>query len=94
MENPHKEYGNNPAHAHSDNTGNDDFGTSDTTTGNGFSEAERASQDQHTGQEPAEYEGSRDLIDGYNINDQAHSQSSKADFIRTISNFHHNDGRE
>ncbi len=28
----------------------------------------------------------------YNINDQAHSQSSKEDFVKTVSNFEHSDG--
>lgn len=35
--------------------------------------------------------GSQDLIEKYNINDQAHSNSSKKDFIDTVSNFHHAD---
>ena len=94
MENRHRAYGNDSVHTLSDNTGNDAFDAPNTTTGSGYSEAEPASQDHRTGQEPAEHEGSSDLIDGYNINDQAHRQSGKADFVRTISNFHHNDGRE
>jgi len=28
----------------------------------------------------------------FNINDQAHSQSSKEDFFKTVSNFKHDDG--
>jgi len=30
----------------------------------------------------------------YNINDQAHSQSSKEDFVKTVSNFEHSDGTQ
>ena len=33
--------------------------------------------------------GSRKLVDEYNINDKAHSDSSEEDFIKTISNFKH-----
>ncbi len=44
-------------------------------------------------QDPKEipHQGSQDLIEKYNINDQAHSDSSKKDFIDTVSNFHHAD---
>lgn len=42
-------------------------------------------------QEEMPHKGSRDLIEKYNINDQAHSDSSKKDFIDTVSNFHHAD---
>jgi len=37
------------------------------------------------------HEGSEELIEKYNINDQAHSDSSAADFVRTVSEFHHAD---
>lgn len=37
------------------------------------------------------HKGSEELIDKYNINDQAHSDSSKDEFIDTVSNFHHSD---
>ena len=30
----------------------------------------------------------------YNVNDQAHSQSSKEDFVKTLSNFKHADGHD
>lgn len=33
--------------------------------------------------------GSRKLVDEYNTNDKAHSDSSEEDFIKTISNFKH-----
>lgn len=39
-----------------------------------------------------EHKGSGQLIDKYNINDQAHSDSSAADFIKTVSEFRHADG--
>lgn len=39
--------------------------------------------------QPGNHEGSEDLIKKYNINDQAHSNSSKEEFIKTTSNFHH-----
>ena len=76
------------------------FGTSDKgigenlTTGSGYSEAERASEDATKTDYPADpqHKGSRELIDKYNINDQAHSDSSKDDFVKTISNFKHADG--
>jgi hypothetical protein len=32
------------------------------------------------------------LSDHYNINDQAHRNSSPEDFAKTISNYHHTDG--
>lgn len=37
------------------------------------------------------HEGSEALIEKYNINDQAHSDSSTADFVKTVSEFHHAD---
>ena len=33
--------------------------------------------------------GSIELIEKYNVNDQAHSDSSKDDFVKTVSNFNH-----
>ena len=36
--------------------------------------------------------GSEALIEKYNINDQAHSDSSAKDFVKTVSGFHHADG--
>lgn len=66
----------------------------DETTGSGYSEAERASKDATNTDYPADvqHKGSKELIDKYNINDQAHSNSSKEDFIKTVSNFNHADG--
>ena len=66
----------------------------DETTGSGYSEAERASKDGTNSDYPAdlEHKGSRELIDKYNINDQAHSNSSKDDFVKTVSNNNHADG--
>jgi len=105
MEGPHKEYsendafdkekmkaeyGNDPASMASDNTGNNDFGASDTTTGSGYSDVERSFQDGSTS-ENADHPGRQELIDNYNINDQAHSDSDKENFVKTVSNFHHND---
>jgi hypothetical protein len=37
------------------------------------------------------HRGSEELIDKYNINDQAHSDSSAKDFVKTVSEFHHAD---
>lgn len=39
--------------------------------------------------QPGNHEGSEELIKKYNINDQAHSNSSQEEFIKTTSNFHH-----
>jgi len=33
--------------------------------------------------------GNEELAEKYNINDQAHLNSSKDDFVETVSNFHH-----
>lgn len=37
----------------------------------------------------AKKEGSQELVDKYNINDQAHEMSSSDDFVKTTSNFNH-----
>lgn len=37
------------------------------------------------------HRGSKELIDKYSINDQAHSDSSAEDFVKTVSEFHHAD---
>ena len=68
----------------------------DETTGSGLSEAERTSKDATNTDYPndLQHQGSRDLIDKYNINDQAHSDSSKDDFVKTISNYNHADGSD
>lgn len=41
--------------------------------------------------QPGNHDGSKELIEKYNINDQAFSNSSKKDFIKTVSNFKHSD---
>ena len=66
----------------------------DETTGSGYSEAERTTNDATNTDHPndPQHKGSRELIDKYNINDQAHSDSSKDDFVKTISNYNHADG--
>ena len=66
----------------------------DETTGSGLSEVERTSKDATNTDHPndPQHKGSRELIDKYNINDQAHSDSSKDDFIKTVSNATHADG--
>lgn len=81
------EYGNSPARMPADNSGNEDFGQSDKsgaaqTTGEGYSEIERSAK-----HEPDH--GRQFLIDKYNINDQAHSDSSLDDFVKTTSSFKH-----
>ncbi len=58
------------------------------TTGSGFSVAERAKQDGTNTEIPRSTE---ELVSKYNIDDQAHRDSSKSDFIETVSNFHHSD---
>lgn len=68
----------------------------DETTGSGYSEAERDTKDATNTDYPADpqHKGSRELIDKYNINDQAHSDSSKDDFVKTVSNSTHADGTD
>ena len=68
----------------------------DKTTGSGYPEAERDTKDATNTDYPADlhHKGSRELIDKYNINDQAHSNSSKDDFIKTISNSTHAEGTD
>ena len=39
-----------------------------------------------------DHQGNQELIDRYNINDRAHADSSKDDFIKTVSNARHSDG--
>jgi len=68
---------------------NDGFDNKE-TTGAGYSEGERNLQDSvnsDTGHHQGE--GAETLVDSYNINDKAHSNSSLDDFIKTTSNFHH-----
>ena len=68
----------------------------DETTGSGYSEAERTSKDATNTDHPndPQHKGSRELIDKYNINDQAHSNSSVEDFVQTISKSRHIDGTD
>lgn len=39
------------------------------------------------------HQGSQELIERYDINDQAHAKSSMDDFVATTSGFHHADER-
>ena len=66
---------------------NDTF-ESNSTTGSGLSQAERNVQD---GTNSDVNNGSEELVEKYNINDKAYSDSSKKDFVETTSNFHHAD---
>ena len=54
------------------------------STGMGFSQAERDAAG-------IDHKGSRYLVDKYNINDQAHEDSSLEDFVKTTSGFKHAD---
>ncbi|HEY0091321.1 MAG TPA: hypothetical protein VGB43_02450 [Flavobacterium sp.] len=58
------------------------------TTGSGLSQAERRNQD-GTNSSIIDHSGAGDLVDSFNINDKAHSDSSIDDFIPTKSNYHH-----
>jgi len=59
---------------------------------------EHGNQEQVFPDSPPENEGkgSKELVEKYNINDKAHSDSSKDDFVKTVSNFKHNseDGKK
>ncbi len=44
---------------------------------------------EHAEDDPNTHKGSKNLIENYNINDKAHADSSKKDFVKTVSNFHH-----
>lgn len=52
---------------------------------------EHGKQEQVFPDYPTEKEGrgSKELVEKYNINDKAHSDSSKKDFVKTVSNFNH-----
>lgn len=67
----------------------------DSTTGSGYGEAEREVNDGTNSQNPANPDkknnGSQELVERYNINDKAYSDSSKHDFVKTVSKFHHAD---
>ena len=48
--------------------------------------------DEHTPTADHSYDPNENPGKKFNINDQAHSQSSKEDFVKTVSNFSHSDG--
>ncbi|AWA29837.1 hypothetical protein HYN48_06960 [Flavobacterium magnum] len=77
------------------NTAAEDGYTPDSTTGSGFSEAERNVHEHTLSRNPVdpqhEDNGRIELVNKYNINDKAHSDSSAADFVKTVSKFHHAD---
>ena len=89
------EYGN--ANAAPADPGNEAFSKagydSNATTGSGLSEFERNIQDGTNEQNPV-HRGSEELINRYNINDQAHSDSSLDDFVKTTSAFRHADDED
>jgi hypothetical protein len=66
------------------------------TTAGGEEGVQGASSDPTGADYPddSQHRGSRELIDRYNINDQAHSDSSKDDFVKTVSNATHADGTD
>ena len=68
----------------------------DQTTGSGYTEADRAAKDSTNAEHPddTQNKGSRQLIDQYDINDQAHSNSSVDDFVQTISKSRHLNGTD
>jgi hypothetical protein len=64
-----------------------------TTTGSGYSQAERNEQDGTNNPSILDNRGNQTLIDQYNINDKAHFDSSIDDFVPTKSNFNHAEGQ-
>ena len=52
----------------------------------------RNTKEEDEAEKPVNYDPSEKPGAKYNINDQAHSQSSKDDFVNTVSNFKHEDG--
>ncbi len=88
------EYGNVPHRMKSDMTGNTSFEETtepvknNETTGSGLSVAERDTQD---GTNSDLVHDKKELVEKYNIDDNAHRDSSAEDFIPTVSNFHHAD---
>ena len=80
-----------PLDSPGNSSGPEHFQSND-TTGSGLSEAERAFQDGTTNEMDAANDGDTEkLVDHYNINDKAHSDSSPEHFIPTTSNYHHAD---
>ncbi len=72
-------------------SGNKSFEHENLTTGSGYSSQEREVQDGTNNPSVIDYRGNDELINKYNINDKAHFESSKDDFVRTTSNFRHAD---
>lgn len=54
--------------------------------------ARNTKQDSESLNHDSVYDASDKPGSKYNINDQAYSQSSKDDFVKTVSNFEHSDG--
>ncbi|AWI25727.1 hypothetical protein [Flavobacterium pallidum] len=77
------------------NAAPEDGYTPDSTTGSGISEAERNLHDNTLSRNPVDPQhadnGRIELVNKYNINDKAHSDSSAGDFVKTVSKFHHAD---
>ncbi|HEX8561688.1 MAG TPA: hypothetical protein VF676_01800 [Flavobacterium sp.] len=67
----------------------DDLAVNDGMTA---SSARHTKDDPESAEHPDHYDPATKPGGKYNINDQAHSQSSKEDFIKTVSNFEHSDG--
>lgn len=49
---------------------------------------------EHSKNDPNEHKGSEDLAAKYNIGDKAHTDSSAANFVKTISNSNHANSSE
>jgi hypothetical protein len=79
------EYGNNPNKMNSDNSGNESFGAVDKE------DDSQVASDNYGRDAKDAANGSQYLVDKYNINDQAHSDSSLDDFVKTTSGFRHAD---
>ena len=71
--------------------GNRTFEHETLTTGSGYSEQERAAQDGVNNPAVIDHRGSIEMTRRYNINDKAHFDSSKDDFVPTVSSFRHAD---
>ena len=71
--------------------GNQSFRHENLTTGSGYSEAERSAQDATNNPSVIDHRGSDELAQKYNFNDKAHFDSSKDDFVPTVSSFRHAD---
>ncbi len=71
--------------------GNRSFEHQNLTTGSGYSEQERLVQDGINNPSVIDHRGSEELAEKYNINEKAHFDSSKDDFVPTVSSFRHAD---